>query len=1633
MDHLPPAPTPPSGMAPNANAARSNNLLNLLKFSGAGQAASAQQARQEPYQHHHHQSSQLSQQEHEAYQYQQSQQHRQTQPYHHQEHRSELPDEPAMSIPAHILAPAPAAQDPSGLLRALMGGAHEVDEAPSTQNQPASTFTSTAPSEDTRTYLLNLLNRPKPSQDDQPLLSESSHQGSYQTQHAENHHDRNAHHLLDNSSGQPRHGSFDYDRRSYEQQQSSHQGSYNPYPPHLESAPTNSYGGYGSYDAPQQQSQNHTPKSGSATLVTHGGHSAGQSPAAAAPSFLILKKAQESPAGSAHGSDRKSFVQERSPLASPEHLRRKIQSSASPAEHIPYATPGSTVSHTSVPYTEKHKDRETVSDAVHDIAEKASREAEEAVTRAEGESTTPTYAKDLNDMNSARTQEEFDESAQHTAQAIKKELDRDENSGLLESILSPEAASEVHKIVDDVAGEGVADSWESADQDEIVVIEEEAPAPVKVYNFPMKPWISITVQETTDLPQFRDESIMDIARLKKEFDQIDRNLYTATEIYMVYGMSKAGGLRVIRQDDGRDAKIFTDTKDRIFNVAVSVTPSDHAGVHREAIIGTGISGTVYWVQIRNGDKDHIEDPHPEQYGFALPPMSSHEGDAPGGVLKTRARSSTIHPEFFAVGRGKSINIIWPEYIMQNNLFKPGHDRVVDTEQLAKQCSLKINTGKAGKDFTFSQDDSVIVSLDKSGRIKFWDVRELTAAKEGGNPRAPTPLHTSLEVKEPLLTLTSTPEGEKAWPTSVLLVDKLRPYQKRCALRYMIVGMKQNHTLQLWDLALGKPVQEFNLPHSKESDAVCSVMYHPPTGMIVIGHPTRNSIYFAHLSAPKYNLKSVSQVEYIQRLITQDSLIPQPDSTAVISGVREYSFANRGILRSLDILPSPAMSQDSEEPTLFELYAMHSKGVACLLVKQTELGWSKDNKVLAPVQAVDAGVITISKLKPLPPQTAEAPHQEISQPIVTRHVQKEPVALSTPSQDEAAPARARGSDTTAPAKAKQQESPAKDEDAPAPAPVKEEKQEKQERKGRKKKASAAAAAAAAAASTVAETSANGGAQSPRVAPKDSKTAAVSSSAVGISQESVEAYLSTMESRLNSSFAGTINAGLKSLHGKIEDGHREREKDFEARQVNLLNMVSEVLNENTQKVLESLIQEQFSGSVIPAISDVVSKAMADQFSASLNQQVSSAVQREIHRALPSATQQALHGGEFVKTLTSRVSANVAAAVQHEVVDSLSAKLSSSFTAMTRSACQGVAEELQRQHRAELDSIQAQRLTDHNKMDQLSSVVTQLSTMVSALASSQEQFQGEFLRFQQQATKQQQQHAQQQAAQQQAYHQAQQAAAHQAAQQQQAALQAQAQAQQQAAQQAQQQAHHAQQHISPAQQGYGGQGYGQQQQMRAGHGHSQQGGSQNYGSIQSPEGTSQRAATHYASSHVGSLAPSHAASLAHSHAPSQALTVSNVGSNSVEYDQTLADRIMAVESLLKDGKVEEALLTWLQSGRESVMFDRFISKFGPQLLEGMPGLLLLTVATTISHNLESSTRDRIAWLESIINNVQDDFGGLDVDARRMAPKIFELIVQKTESLFVRISSEKGNDPILRTLSQLINTSKKLLELSMSPHFAP
>ncbi|EHK16153.1 uncharacterized protein TRIVIDRAFT_10232, partial [Trichoderma virens Gv29-8] len=1246
---------------------------------------------------------------------------------------------------------------------------------------------------------------------------------------------------------------------------------------------------------------------------------------------------------------------ERSPLQSPpQQFRHSLDRASSLHSHHSHHSHHSQHSHHSTQQSLKQtpptsdfgsfvnidKNRETVSEAVHDLASRADRDAQDALDRAEREAM-----------------------SNYAESATIKPHDESDWEHLSKDVPEPR----------DIDNHGIADSW---DQEGIVVIEEKEPPPVKVYNFPMKPWISITLQEDTTepRPQFREESIMDVAHLKKDFDQIDRNLYTASQTYMTHGMSKQGGLRVIRQDDGKDAKVFRDTKDRIFNVAMSVTPHDYEGVSREAIIGTGISGTVYWVQIKNGEKDHLEDPHLEQYGFALPPINSQEGDAPGGALKTRARASTNHPEFFAVGRGKSIHFIWPSFILQNQLFKPGHDRVADTEALLSQCSLKINTGKAGKDFTFSQDDSVIVSLDKSGRVKFWDVRDLTAVKEGSDPRNPAPAHSSLEVNEPLMTLASTPEGEKAWPTSVLLLDKQRPYQKRCALRYMIVGMKQNHTLQLWDLALGKPVQEFNLPHSKESDAVCSVMYHPSSGMIIIGHPTRNSVYFAHLSAPKYNLKSVSQAEYIQKLVSQDPSIPQPDSTAVISGVREYSFDNRGILRSLDILANPAMVQDTDEPTLFELYAMHSKGVACLMVKQAELGWSKDNKVLDPVDAVDVGVVSVSKLKtPVQVDVTNGASEHAALPtpvrIATRTVTRDLVPpqsaqVAAASSSEAATPRGIIEQQTVatPAKPKGE---AKEVETPGQS-SKENHPEKPERKQRKKKGKDA------------EFNANGS------APSHKSEAAANKGVVGglagaggLSSEAFDSTISSLETRLGAVMSDTFKSSMSNLHSKINDSARARDDNFNQHQRKLLDMVSDILNENTQKVLETLIHQQFTDVVIPTISDKTSQAVSDMVQNKLQANMASSVQKEIQSALPHAVSRSLRSNDFINAISDRVSNVVSTNVQQEVLSTLTQRLAPTFNNIATQAAQRVASDIHKQYHDQFEQMKAQHAADNNKIDQLLSYVTRLTDMVSTMAASQSSLQAEFIKFKQQPVE----------------------------------------LPVVGAAGGVNIPHPASVAHSIGSHGYANTvashrpSFPPSQPPSQGPSHPQQYGSPQY----------MRGSQHVASPH-GSAPPSEHVGPVNNVSALAGAYASQMNKTEAEADNDLLQRIRVIEQAISENRLQDAMIQWIQSGRETDIFRRCLSRYPPGKFDGLQPLMLLVVIATISKDLKPNPRlkEEVEWIEmavrafsaSLPNYNWDDDTSREV--MKSTSQTMQLLINRVQPLIAGIQDGFPTDPFLANLER-------------------
>ena len=1448
--HLPAAPTPPSGASfpnapfppamlgsigsgrPTASQANASHLLNLLKFSGPGSQAPVHPASVP-----------------------------QEAASREQDHRQSVPLASTL-----IHAPAPAPSDPTGLLAALMKGSLK-DEPPKPEPEPepaAANWATTSQTSETQQYLLNLLNRPKPSQNDAPY-SGSSKSISMTPQSASersNDHGRDFSSLQEALSGMHHEVSplpavpvsaFDFEspKPNFEEEKPSSKlspfGYNNPFDDRASTSPLN-----------------RTPKSS----TTPGASGA----AASAVDY-------------AEGGKRRRL----SPLPTAGHSRRHAErapSSDSPLKNsTPIASAGANSS--------GDKARETVAEAVNELANKADKEAQEALARAEAEHAQAEIAKDMENLILARTDAEFEEAARVAGQAIKKELDKEENQDVLEKTLPLELAKAVRDTVDEAAHGPVADSWESAEAeaDEIVVIEE-AVAPVKVYNFPMKPWVSITVQDDDkeERPVFQDSSILDIARLKKDFDQIDRNLVTATEGYIGYGMSKAGGLRVIRQLDGKDAKLFTDTKDRIFNVAMSSVAASASSVQKDAIIGTGLSGTVYWVQIRDGAMDHLDDAHPEQYGFALPPVSSGEGDVPGGVLKTRARTSTNHTEYFAVGRGKFINIVWPGFIMQNNLFKPGHDRVVDTERLSKLCSLKINTGKAGKDFTFSQDDTVVVSLDKSGRVKFWDVRDLTAAKDVADGRNPMPARTSLEVKEPLMTLTTTPEGEKAWPTSVLLLDKLRPYQKQCALRYMIVGMKQNHTLQLWDLGLGKPVQELNLPHSKESDAVCSVMYHPPTGMVVVGHPTRNSIYFLHLSAPKYAMKSLSQVDYIQRLTAQDSSIPQPESTAVISGIREYSFANRGSLRSLDMLSDPAKGVGEEDdPALFELYAMQSRGVTCLFVRQRELGWTKDNKVIDPVDAAEAGIVKIGKLN-APLQSLSVPDRELRQPpeepslpvtapriIVSRGAGKDP--QSSQSQDDAAVRKETGSLA---AKAKQD---AKEDDVSVPHPGPS--TDKPEKRSRKKKAAAAAAAAAAAqaAASLATDNprdapaggSNGSSHSPRITP--AKTAEnvktiLSPPVSTISQEGIDTAIGAMEARICERVSGSIHVAFDDIKKDINTQFRTRDTEFEQKQRRLLDMVSEVLNNNTEQVLGKIVRSELESSVIPAIRDDMSRSISDQLGNKLNQQISHVVQREVQRTLPNSVSQALKGLDLSKAVSDKVIRTVTAQFEEQLPRAVSEQVVPAFTSLTAQAVQQVALDVHQKTVDRMAQLERFQEVQNDKIDGLMVLITRLTETVSTMATAQTQYQDQMLKVQ---------------------------------------------------------ASHAAKQKQPVP--------SQQQQQHSAR-------------------VFETASASYNSPSGGYSYPS-----PHDSGVSQQLIPHRVREEQERLELQRAAATM--DGLMKEGKYDEAMMHWLQSGKEEQLFKLVLINYNPDVVTKLQQpLILLSVGTTIAKELTGPLlAQKLAWIELVV----------------------------------------------------------------------
>lgn len=960
--------------------------------------------------------------------------------------------------------------------------------------------------------------------------------------------------------------------------------------------------------------------------------------------------------------------------------------------------------------------KEKVSEALYDIAGEVDREVEEAP------------------LGEPASQPE-------SAAEGKEETDNDKNQEIV-----PETLKE-----DGMADGSPADHWESAEEG----VGKEAERVVPVLNFPLKPFISVNVKPRSDkLSSFRDEDgMLDVARLKKEFDQLDRCLTSATSEYIVYALAKIGGIRIIRQDDGSDKQVFRSARDRIFHVTLCTSAATTATPKDQAVLGIGVSGTVYWATIFRSEMDFFQTDTLESESLIFPPYPASDENTSGGQLKTRARRTSRHPELFGIGRGKNIYVIPPHAAMSGDYGVSGSQRTVDIEKFLKERSLKIVTGKAGKDFTFSEDDSVIASLDKTGRVRFWDIREMTDNWKWTQPNAAAPP----EVRVPLSTFVTGSPNEKSWPTSVLFIDKLRPYVKSIALRYILVGLRQNHTLQLWDIGLGKAVQELNFPHENESDAICSVAYHPGSGIIVVGHPTRNSIYFVHLSSPRYSVQQMSQAEFIKRSNEKDGSFPKPEATACMSGIREISFASKGQLRSVDLLNKLSnVQRGPEEETLFELYVMYSRGVTCLNIKKEDLGWTSDNKIIQHVDALEDGYIEVNDLPSFPSYVTDEPSVNGDAAANLQKTTSKDIARDA-GKDSSKKTSELGVDSASGIVASRNASPTKpslkkklnedQSEAAATNGVDKAPEKKKKKKGSREPSGVTTTIPPI--QTTVEASADRRAASPSrtmppvmeiddvpteqpIATNQGPSSATTSAIPPASDQKVDIgipgeFVKQIEKGVCSEVIRNVGQELDGLYRRFDEDRRAWDAASAAKQDQILRLVSSTLSDNVEKNLARIVSSSIDTEVVPTIvnttSAALNKLVNDVVSNQLTQTISSEVRTVLEDSVSRTVQQLQP--EVINTISDAVSKKLAPHLETNI----SKVLQSTITPVLKNTAlrvEKMGQEIEKQLQAQLKQFEIQRQNDSFKVDQLTTLVRGLSDTVASMAAAQTGYQTEILRL-------------------------------------------------------------------------------------------------------------------------------------------------------------------------------------------------------------------------------------------------------------------------------------------------------------------
>lgn len=919
-----------------------------------------------------------------------------------------------------------------------------------------------------------------------------------------------------------------------------------------------------------------------------------------------------------------------------------------------------------------------------------------------------------------------------------------------ESSKSPEA--DVSSPIE--AGKGKGDAPVAAMGVIQAVLEDEVQDRIRrvpVYNFPLKPFVAITVD---NLPpsEIGLGEVIEVSRFKKDFDQADRSLVSASSSYIAYGFVKHGGVRLIRQDDGVGIQVFKESGDRVFNVVVCTTSSVAPLSRYQSVVAAGLSGAIYYATISKNLSDLFTKEDIKTESLIFPPTPLGDANTSDGMVKSRVRRSSRHPEFFGLGRGSTIRIIWPATALSAKYGVSGDDRVVDTEKFYRDRDLKITCQRAQKDFVFSEDDTVIASLDKNGKLSFWDIQALTDEVNATASKVQVQ-----NITNPILTMATALPRSKSAPTSVLFVDKLRAYTKGVAQRYLIIGYKQNHTLQLWDLVLKRMVQAIDLPQETEQDGLCSVAYHPETGIIAVGHPTRNSIFFIHLSTPKYDTVGYSQAVFLEQL-AKERKTPDLKATACLSGMREISFAQKGHLRSIETVAVAKVEGQKNftgVATKFELYVAHSRGVTCLAIKNEDLGWNEDGKEVQPVtDGLETGVFKLSDLpnpessdseQQGPGQIQGTPNtksnkkkglknQPEAKADVNSKAQDEPLSETNPENSNGV-TNVSATDVSTPSGKKKKKDKGSISASKAPDLTK--------------------SSLRSSSPTKPSTTPNHGFIFPEFKPKDPSTntpdmaqlqgdrqnpimsngflAALAgkgrgepSSWTSIAPEVKDdsKVIGNLMNDLETRVLKGMEEHLVQLQRRLEDDRRVTEATGNNRQEAVLRLVSSTLSDNVENTLHRIVKQQFEQQVVPTVTNTTSQAIRTELNEVVSKSLQTLVPQQIDAHIVAGITQALQNSGFARTLTDGVLKALQPTLSNEFQIILDGTVVPKFKDMAVEAALKVVLDMEARIAAQFRRMDLERAHDNAKIENIQASLQQLTDMMTRLSHSQVVFQEKLL---------------------------------------------------------------------------------------------------------------------------------------------------------------------------------------------------------------------------------------------------------------------------------------------------------------------